>query len=53
MNRLMAFLAFAILTGFLGILLYYVPRIDLGVVIVVTVLLVAWDFLTATRGKSN
>ena len=43
-DRLMGFLAFAVLAGFLGILIWYVPRLDLGTVIVLTLLFVAWDF---------
>lgn len=41
--RLMAVLAFAVLAGFLGILLWYVPRLDLGIVIAVTLILAAVD----------
>lgn len=43
-DRLMAVFAFAVLVGFLGILVLYVPRIDLGVVIGVTLLFIAYDF---------
>lgn len=43
-------LAFAALVLFLGILLWHVPRIDLGAVILVTVALVAWDFFAPDRG---
>ena len=42
-NRLVAILAFAMLAGFLGILLWYVPRIDLGVVIAITLILALVD----------
>lgn len=44
-------LAFAILLGFLGILIYRVPRIDLGAVIALTVVLAAIDlFWKGRRG---
>ena len=44
MNRLIALLALAVLVGFLGILLVSVPRLDLGLVIALTVALAAIDF---------
>lgn len=43
-DRLMSILAFGLLLAFLGILISYVPRLDLGIVIGATLLLVAWDF---------
>ncbi len=42
-ERLMPFVAFAILCGFLLVLIIYVPRIDLGLVLLATVLLSAYD----------
>lgn len=42
-NRLVAILAFLMLTGFVGILLWYVPRFDLGAVIAITLTLAAVD----------
>ncbi|WP_168201411.1 hypothetical protein [Qingshengfaniella alkalisoli] len=51
MNKLMAFLAFATLAGFLGILAYHVTEIDLWVVIGFTILLVAIDFVSSVRSK--
>ena len=45
-GRLMAILAFAILAGFLGILVFEVPRVDLGVIAGITLVLVVVDFLT-------
>lgn len=50
-NLLMAFVAFAVLVGFLGILVIHVPRLDLAVVIGVTVLLAAWDLYTTFRTR--
>jgi hypothetical protein len=42
-------LAFLLLVGFLGILVAWVPRIDLSVLIGITVLLVALDFFAPRR----
>lgn len=44
-------LSFAALSIFLGILVWHVPRTDLGGVILVTVALVAWDFFAPSRGR--
>ena len=43
-DRLLSILAFLVLLGFLAPLALKVGRLDLGAVIVVTVLLVALDF---------
>lgn len=43
-DRIIAFLAFATLAAFLGILVWYVPRWDLGVAVAVTLALTAVDF---------
>jgi len=48
-DRLMALLAFLILAGFLAILIWFVPRLDLGAVVAITLALVAWDFFVAGR----
>ncbi|MEC5322489.1 hypothetical protein [Aurantimonas sp. A3-2-R12] len=42
-ERLMSVVAFAMLVVFLGVLILYVPRVDLGVVLLVTILLCAYD----------
>ncbi len=44
-DRILAVLAILVLAGFLGILLWELRRIDLGVLIGVTLLLVIWDVL--------
>lgn len=44
-DKVMALLALAVLTAFLVILVVYVPRLDLGLIIGATLLLVAYDFL--------
>lgn len=49
MNRVLALLAFAVLAGFLLILAFKVPSPDLVTVIVLTLLLVAYDFWSANR----
>lgn len=51
MDRLMQICAFALLTGFLGILVYSVPRWDLGAVVLVTLAFAAWDILSTRAGK--
>jgi hypothetical protein len=48
-DRVMAVLAFVFLLGFLGILLWFVPRLDLGGVIAATLMLVAYDFYSTLR----
>ena len=52
MTRTLLFLlAYAVLAGFLGILVWHVPRWDLGLVVAVVLLLTAWDlFLHDRRG---
>ena len=49
MIRIFAMMAFAVLTGFLGILLWEVPRYDLGAVIGVTLLLALADLAQLVR----
>jgi hypothetical protein len=39
----MSVVAFALLVVFLGVLIVYVPRVDLGVVLLVTIMLCAYD----------
>lgn len=52
MNRLIALFAFAVFAGFLAILALEVPSPDLVIVILVTVALVGYDFLTSSgKGK--
>ena len=51
MNNLMALFAFAVLLGFLGILLWHVPRLDLIGVVSVTVALAGWDLITTLRKR--
>ena len=53
MNRLMALVAFAFFLGFLAILIWHVPRLDLGTVIAVTVLLAGYDLFLGSRNKTG
>ena len=43
--RLIALVAFLFLVGFLGILIYKVPRADLIVLVGITLALAGWDML--------
>lgn len=49
MQRLIALIAFAIAVGFLGILIFNVPEIDLIVIVTVTIGLIGYDFFTSAR----
>lgn len=53
LDRTLAFAALLILCGFLGILLWKVPRLDLGIVILATFVLVAYDFFVHSRRKKQ
>jgi uncharacterized membrane protein len=44
MSKLVALIALVALAAFLGILLFEVPRMDLGILIVFTVALAVYDF---------
>lgn len=48
-DRLMALLAYAVMAAFLLILIWYVPRWDLGGVIALTLLLAGYDLLQVVR----
>lgn len=48
-DRLIAFVAILAFAGFLGILIWEVPRPGLGVVIAITLLLVLLDVLRSSR----
>lgn len=49
-DTLMKLLAFVIMVGFLAILVIYVPRLDLGIVVLITLALAGWDFFGPKRG---
>lgn len=48
-DRLLAVAAFGILAAFLGILVWHVPRLDLGGVVAVTLALCAYDMFVAKK----
>ena len=48
LSRIMTLVALVIFLGFLGILVWHIPRLDLGLVLAVTVGLVLWDVFTAS-----
>jgi hypothetical protein len=50
-DQLMRLAAFAALVAFLGILVYWVPRIDLTAVILVTLALAAYDLFRAGSNR--
>lgn len=55
-EKLMAILALALLTGFLAILVWYVPRWDLGGVVAATLILAGFDTVSVLRkhkGRRN
>ncbi|WBU58135.1 hypothetical protein [Paracoccus sediminicola] len=43
MDRLLALLAYGVLLGFLGILVWNVPELDLGLVVLATLALAGFD----------
>lgn len=45
-DRIMALVALSVLVGFLGILVWSVPRWDLGGVVAITLGLAIWDFFS-------
>jgi hypothetical protein len=49
LDRVLAALAFASVAAFLGILLWHVPRLDLGAVIGITLLLAGYDLFVAKK----
>jgi hypothetical protein len=53
MHKFLGIFAFAVLAGFLAILVIHVPRLDLTVVIGVTVLLAGWDMVMNLRGDKT
>ncbi|MBP3127065.1 MULTISPECIES: hypothetical protein [unclassified Thalassospira] len=53
LNRAMALLAFAVLVGFVGILVGYVTRFDLAVMVALTVGLAGWDMWHVAMGHKE
>ncbi len=52
-DRLMALLAVGVFAGFLAILLWFVPRWDLGGVLTITFALVLWDIATSAGRRKR
>lgn len=50
MVRLMLFFAYVVLVTFLGVLVWHVPRLDLGAVVAVVLAIAAYDLLIAPMG---
>lgn len=51
-ERVLAILAFAILCAFLGILIQRIPRLDISLVVIATLLLCGYDlFVHRTNGR--
>jgi hypothetical protein len=50
-DRILALVAIIVLTGFLAILIWRVPRLDLAGVIAITLALAYWDFITSAGRK--
>ena len=51
MEKFLALLAFIFFTGFLAILIIWVPRWDLGIVCAFTLAMAGFDFYTSVFGK--
>ena len=47
-RRIMTYVALAFFLGFLGIILWHIPRLDLGAVLAVTVALMLWDVFSTS-----
>jgi hypothetical protein len=49
MDKLLATFAFVVLAGFVGILIWHVPRLDLIAVVALTLALAGWDLIKGLR----
>ncbi|SDD28052.1 hypothetical protein SAMN05421538_101274 [Paracoccus isoporae] len=52
-DRILALMAFAVLLLFLGILVWHVPQLDLGLVVLATLLLAGTDVLQLIRSHDR
>ena len=50
-ERILGFVALATLVSFLGVLFLEVTRVDLGIVIAITIGFAAWDLWRGTDGS--
>ncbi len=48
-DAMLKLLALAVMIAFLGVLVWRVPRLDLGAVIAISVALAIWDFFGPAR----
>lgn len=48
-DRIVGFIALAVLTGFLGILVFKLMRVDITVIVGITLALAGWDFLRPAK----
>ena len=53
MNSVLAIFAYAVMLVFLGILIWHVPRLDLGFVVALTLLLAGWDLVQTMKGNHS
>ncbi|MGB3689022.1 MAG: hypothetical protein WBA02_06960 [Jannaschia helgolandensis] len=51
MNRFLALFAFVVFAIFVGILAFEVPSPDLVIVILITMALLAYDFITSSQNE--
>lgn len=49
MERILTIFAFIILSGFLGVLVYKLPRLDLGIIVALTVAMAFYDLFIHKR----
>ncbi|PWV97619.1 hypothetical protein DFR52_106142 [Hoeflea marina] len=49
MERILTLIAFVVLCGFLGVLIYKLPRLDLGIVVVTTLVMAFYDLFIHKR----
>lgn len=52
-DKLMALFAYVVMTGFLVILIWKVPRLDLGLIILATLVLAGVDMLQVMRSHDK
>ncbi len=53
MDRIIGIAALALLVGFMGILIGFVPEIDLGIVLTVVVVMAGYDFYRSLFARRN
>lgn len=53
MDRIIGIAALALLVGFMGILIGFVPEIDLGIVLTVVVVMAGYDFYRSLFPRQN